>query len=125
MRHLSEQNRFSFLPGSAAIGLPQFLQGLPPSSSGWRRIWDRTVFTESPSLHAISAGDFPWSRISLMMVISCFVIQVIPPFEFAVLCVIALARCSPYGGRDVTGPWGYSPGNLCVFARKALCRCPQ
>ena len=46
------------------------------------------------------------------------------PFEFAVLCVIALARCPPYGGRDVTGPWTYSPGNLCGFAYEAPCRCP-
>ena len=34
------------------------------------------------------------------------------PFEFAVLCVIALARCPPYSGRDVTGPWGLFPWKL-------------
>ena len=37
------------------------------------------------------------------------------PFEFAVLCVIALARCPPYGGRDVTGPWGLFPRKLMRF----------
>ena len=74
MRHRSEQNSFSFLPGNVEIGLPQFLQGLPPSSSGWRRMWDRTVFTEIPSAQAISAGDFPCSRIVLIVSMSCFFI---------------------------------------------------
>jgi hypothetical protein len=38
------------------------------------------------------------------------------PFEFAVLCVIALARCPPYSGRDVTGP-GPIPPETYAFLR--------
>ena len=51
-----------------------------------------------------------------MIWVSCFFMGN-SPFEFAILCVIALARCPSYSGRDVTGPGAYSPGNLCEFVR--------
>ena len=38
-----------------------------------------------------------------MILISCFFMGN-SPFEFAILCVIALARCPPYSGRDSYGP---------------------
>ena len=37
------------------------------------------------------------------------------PFEFAFLCVIALARCPAYSGRDVNRPWGLFPRKLMRF----------
>ena len=40
------------------------------------------------------------------------------PFEFAVLRVIALARCPPYSGRDMTGPWPIPPETYAVLRMK-------
>ena len=41
--------------------------------------------------------------------------SVYSPFEFAFLCVIALARCPAYSGRDVNRPRGLFPRKLMRF----------
>ena len=74
-------------------------------------MWARMVLDEMPNTREISVVFLPCWSISWMILMSCFFMGN-SPFEFAILCVIALARCPPYSGRDVTGPWGLFPRKL-------------
>lgn len=93
------------------MGLPQFLQGVPPQISGWRRIWVRMVLTEMPNMQAISAAERPCSRISLMALISCFFMGN-TPFEYAILCVRPHARCPVHKPQRFPPPMGVFPQKL-------------
>lgn len=50
-------------------------------------MWERMVSAEMPIAQEISAADFPWSRISRMILMCCF-FKVNTPFEYGFLHVI-------------------------------------
>lgn len=83
LRHLSEQNFFSFRPGICWIAAPQHLQTLPVGAStcvdSFCRLQnDFTVFSEIPNLAATFLYPRPSAR-RLRMSIFCSFVITIPP----------------------------------------------
>ena len=68
-----------------------------------------------PSAQAISAGDFPCSRIVLIVSMSCFFIWIIPPLNSRFCAWRPAPVVRPIALGMHTGLGVYSPGNLCEF----------